>query len=73
MTYLHDLHHGQLVTLLRSSALMQIDGFSRENDEEWHATVHFVCDPLKTTVSYPISLLSPVLTPEKEPYHASVH
>lgn len=64
MTDLTQFRIGQFVTLADSSAIMVIDGFTRQNNEEYRATVHFACDTLRnTTMSLPISELHPVLTP----------
>ncbi len=54
---------------------MIIDSFEKSNDDEWQARVHFATDPMKTTMSFPISHLIPVISQPKEKYHvvSTVH
>jgi len=59
------IHLGDRVTLMNSTAIMVIKHFSRQNDDAWHATVRFACDPLRTTMSFPVSLLQPIPATER--------
>jgi hypothetical protein len=53
---------------------MTITSFWQQNNGEWHARVYFECDPLKTTVSFPIAVLYPVNPIPQEALHAvTVH
>ena len=74
MTDLKNYRINMLVTLPGSPALMTITSFWQQNNGEWHARVYFECDPLKTTVSFPIAVLYPVNPIPQEALHAvTVH
>ena len=81
MTDLKNYRINMLVTLPRITSshddhqlIMTITSFWQQNNGEWHARVYFECDPLKTTVSFPIAVLYPVNPIPQEALHAvTVH